>query len=140
MAVVGSGGTDPAVVARIASLEAEQVPSATQTYQMPTTAATTNAVVVTTASATLTGWQGSNVSGTEYWVKFYDKASAPAVGTDIPVLSLRLPTQSPFPDLTPLKFVNGIAMAITMTGAVADTAGVSIPGDIVGINIFFKGN
>lgn len=138
MAEIGGGGTDASTLARISSLEAQQVPSANATYQMPTTAANTNAVLIASGKGTLTGWQGSNVSGSEYYVKFYDKATAPVVGTDVPVLTIRLPTQEKFPDLPPLTYVNGLGMAITLTGALADTNGVTNAGDIVGLNIFYR--
>lgn len=106
-------------------------------YQMPATADTSNAAQIKATPGGVLGWQGRNASGTEYYFKFYNLDRAPVVGTDIPFATIYLPPQDVFPDIPPLDFSVGISMAITPTGANGDTGGLAIPGDVVGINIFY---
>lgn len=108
-------------------------------FQMQTTAGggNTNAALIKNAPGGVFGWQGKNVSGAEYYFKFYDLARVPVIGTDVPFATILLSPQEPFPPLTMTDFSTGIGMAITRTSAFADTAGVVNDGDIVGINVFY---
>lgn len=103
------------------------------------TAATTNATSVKAASGNLFELTVSNPTATAAYVKLYDKATAPVVGTDVPVATLAIPAtaagvgekQFVF-GLLGKRFVNGIAIAVTGAAAATDTsvavAGVQITG------------
>lgn len=104
-------------------------------------AATTNAQSVKAAAGTLYGIQGYNKNtGTPAYLKIYDKASAPIVGTDIPVKVILLPAStggggSNVP-LGPqgVALVNGIAIAITAGIVDADTTAVGASDVVINLD------
>lgn len=70
----------------------------------------------------------ANAAAAARYVKFYDKATAPTVGTDVPAFTLLVPTASTMTiDLseTGVRFDNGIGFAFTTD---APDAGVAQPG------------
>jgi hypothetical protein len=89
--------------------------------------ADTNATVVSRATGKLGGWSLFNANAAARFLKIYDKASAPTVGTDVPVVTIALaPGQSPSVEMTAgIALANGLAFALTTgvddldTGAVA---------------------
>lgn len=91
-------------------------------------AATTNATVVKASSAQLVGIVASNVNAAVRYLKLYNKATAPTVGTDVPLLTLSLPlggvpVVASFGDGIP--FSAGLSFALTTGLADADTAAVA---------------
>lgn len=106
------------------------MPTVTNTPTAPTphtlnSAATTNATSVKTSAGTITGMVASNTSASARYLKIYNKASAPTVGTDIPVLTVPLPAGSltPInPGVLGIRLATGIAYAITAGAADNDTA------------------
>lgn len=98
-----------------------------------TAAATTNATSVKASAGRLYGLHLCNLAAAVRFVKFYNKASAPTVGTDTPVATYPLPTGTRLDVdlLSGISFSTGIAYAIT--GAVADTDTTAIAAnDVVG--------
>lgn len=95
-------------------------------------AATTNATSVKASGGRLYTVQVANTSASVKFVKFYNKASAPTVGTDTPVARYAVPAGWSGDLLdTPLgrAFSTGIAFAITGGGADSDTTAVAA-GDV----------
>jgi hypothetical protein len=93
-----------------------------------TSAATTNATSVSTSANTLLyGYYISNTNSSVRYVKFYNKASAPTVGTDTPVLVLAIPgtgaANVSFP--AGINFTTGLAFATTTGAADSDTGAVA---------------
>ena len=91
-------------------------------------AATTNATSVKNTSASLYSLVASNTGASIRYLKLYNKASAPTVGTDIPVLTLPIPAGSFInPPLGAMgaRFATGLAYAITGAAADADTTAVA---------------
>ena len=90
-------------------------------------AASTNATSVKASPGTLYGLTANNVNAAVRYLKLYNKASAPTVGTDTPTLTIALPpaavTSVPFP--VGVEFSTGIAFALTTGVADSDTAAVS---------------
>lgn len=89
--------------------------------------ASTNATVVKATGGVVTSVVANNINAAVRYLKFYDKATAPTVGTDTPVHTIAMPAAS-VQNITfayPLGFTNGIAFAITSGVAVADTGAVS---------------
>lgn len=97
-------------------------------------AATTNATVFNAAQTRLGRFTASNTGATVAFVKIYDKATAPVVGTDIPVATLCVPGLTTGTFVTcllgfPLKL--GFGIAITGVGTDADATAVGLAQVIV---------
>lgn len=108
-------------------------------YRLLTAAATTNATSIKATPGKLAKITAFNAATSLRYLKLYNKASAPTVGTDTPIATLAMPPSAMFEfnlaDIG-LIFTAGIAYAITTGSADADTTAVTA-GDIVGLNIFY---
>lgn len=85
--------------------------------------ASTNATSVLARRSRLEQITAINTTATIYYLKFYDKASAPTVGSDVPVFTVPIPgsvsgagVSIPFP--SGVRFRLGLAFALT--GGLAD--------------------
>lgn len=91
-------------------------------------AATTNATSVKASAGTVNQIIVNNTNAAVRYLKLYNKASAPTVGTDTPVLTLAIPAGS-VQHVTlgsrGLRLGTGIAYALTTGIAVADTGAVA---------------
>lgn len=99
-------------------------------------AATTNATsVAATANTLLLGYYISNTNSSVRYVKFYNKASAPTVGTDTPVLVLAVPGSGAANVSFPagINFTTGLAFATTTGAADSDTGAVALNEVIVNL-------
>lgn len=101
-----------------------------------TSAATTNAVVVKASTGSVYEVSISNFTGTTGYFKFYNKATAPTVGTDIPILTVAVASGTTYAtDFGPLgkRFNAGISYAYTGgTGLANDTAAAVVGAQISG--------
>lgn len=97
------------------------------------TAATTNAAVVKASAGSLYELAVSNLTASAIYVKFYNKASAPTVGTDVPVLTIPVVANAtlmqPFGALGK-RFGTGIAIAVTGAAVATDTTAVAVGAQI----------
>lgn len=96
-------------------------------------AATTNATSTKAAPGILYGFSLCNATASAKWFKFYNKATAPTVGTDAVFLKVQIPANG-CRDRSMLLGVNfplGIAYAITGAAANTDTTAVAA-GDVSG--------
>lgn len=112
------------VTAAASSFGATTTPATGTAYSLVTTAST-NAASARNAAASLFEITVSNPTATAAYVKVYNKASAPTVGTDVPVLTIPAPAGSlQSPNLGPIgkRFSSGIAVAVTAAAAATDTA------------------
>ncbi len=102
---------------------------ATPTASAINSAATTNATSIKASAGTVYNVLVSNTGASTRYVKLYNKASAPTVGTDIPVITISIPTngtvQAEFGALG-YRFATGIALAITGGAADTDTTSVGV--------------
>ena len=101
---------------------------ATPTPSNVNSAATTNATVVKGSAGTLYNIGASNTGAAAAFIKLYNKATAPTVGTDVPVLTLVVPASGNVDfDLGPMghRFATGIGLAITNLAADSDTTAVA---------------
>jgi hypothetical protein len=96
-------------------------------------AATTNATSVKVGSGVVVGWHLANTSAAVKFVKLYDKASAPTVGTDVPIHTIALAAngRADAINILGIPFTLGIAYAITGAAADSDATAVAL-NDIVG--------
>lgn len=133
VAVTGAGTVAGGAVIRVAiGNNAAVVTNATLN-----SAATTNATSVKAAQGTVYSITASNQSAAAKFVKLYNKASAPTVGTDIPILTIAVPVGSA--TVINISSVNfgtqgftlntGIALAITNLIADSDATAVAV-GDV----------
>lgn len=98
---------------------------------------TTNATSVKTLTGDVFKVIGYN-AGVVTYLKFYNKASAPTVGTDTPLFTIYLPANTAFAlDLDGFNFSTGIAYALTTGSADADTGAVAA-GAVLGLNIAYQ--
>lgn len=91
-------------------------------------AANTNATVVKGSAGTLYNIGASNTGAAAAFIKLYNKATAPTVGTDVPVLVLMVPAGGNVDfDLGPVghRFSAGIGLAITNLAADTDTTAIA---------------
>lgn len=99
-------------------------------------AATTNGNLVRTQGGRVAGWVITNTAASARYVKLYDKATSPTVGTDVPVVTIGLPAngRSEFAVPGNFSFANGIGIGIT--GAAADSDTTAVAANDVQVNIF----
>lgn len=100
-------------------------------------AATTNATLAKASAGDLHITSGNNINAAIRYLKIYNKATAPVVGTDVPVITMALePLKSFHVDWGGQYFSAGIAYALTTGAADADT-GALTAGDILGLSITY---
>lgn len=100
-------------------------------------AASTNATLAKNATGNLFLAAGYNSNAAVRYLKIYNKASAPTVGTDTPTFTFALPPTGAFAiDLPSQYFSTGIAYALTTGSADSDTGAVAA-NDILGLNIAY---
>lgn len=136
--MVGLDAPIPAGANTIGTVNATTTP-ATPTSSTLTSAATTNATLVKSTAGNLFEISADNFNAAARFLKLYNKATAPTVGTDVPVLTIPLPVAGSAPVTINFgsqgkRFTTGIGYAITGAQAVSDTT-VIAAGDVhVGIS------
>lgn len=106
------------------------IPGTPATPGKKISAATTNATLVKNSAGVLLYLNGTNTNASPRFVKWYDKASAPTVGTDVPIHTFMLPGNTSGAgiviQLSPngCNFATGLAYAITAGVADSDTTAV----------------
>ena len=92
------------------------------------TAATTNATLIKSTGASLYASVFSNTTAATIYVKYYNKATAPTVGTDIPLITVPVPAgatvQMEFGRLG-CRFALGLGIAVTANMIATDTTAVT---------------
>lgn len=100
-------------------------------------AADTNATSVKASAGVLSSLSVNNLNAAARYLKLYNKATAPTVGTDTPIRTLAIPAGASL-EFTfgkgGLYFSTGIAYALTTGIAVADTGAVSASEHAVGLS------
>ena len=102
--------------------------------------ATTNANVVKASGGNLYSIVAIGLSSTVRFLKLYNKATAPSVGTDIPLMTIPVPSNTQgagvaIPFSMGVNFPLGIAIAIT-SGAADNDTGAILAGEVV-INLTY---
>jgi hypothetical protein len=114
-------------------------PEASATRRLLSAAASVNATNVKNAAGKVYKITGENAAVAKRYLKLYDKATAPTVGTDAPIWTQALPASGPFTLDFPvgLAFASGIGFGLTTGAADADT-GALTAADIVNMNIAYE--
>ena len=109
------------------------------TSRLLSAAASVNSTLVRAGATDLYGADGYNNNAAARFLKIYDKATAPTVGTDTPRRTMRLPptAQYSFSFTPPLYVSLGLGYGITTAAADADT-GALTAGDIVAQSIDYS--
>jgi hypothetical protein len=103
--------------------------------------ASTNATVVAAGKQRLVGGIVSNTSAAIKYLKFYDKATAPTVGTDTPVMTIALPATSNTPVnsfATDIGVYFTLGFTYALTGAQADTDTTALTAGDVVVNFLYN--
>jgi anti-sigma factor ChrR (cupin superfamily) len=101
-------------------------------------AASTNATNVKSGAGQVYAVHCMNTNAALRYLKLYDKASAPTVGTDTPVITVPLPTNVPIA-IQPacgIAFANGIGFA--MTTGIADSDATAVAANEIVLNLLYK--
>lgn len=102
--------------------------------------ADTNAAVIKATAGKLYGVQASNVNTAVRYLKLYNKATAPTVGTDVPVKTIAIPGGGTAGGVRNVEIVGGadftagIAMALTTEATDAGTTAVAASEIVVNID------
>jgi hypothetical protein len=100
--------------------------------------ASVNNTLVKASAGKLVGGQISNSTATIEYIKFYNKATAPVAGTDVPVLTLAVPANACI-DLGSIfgvygvSFTTGIGFAVTGLSPDTDTTAITAGGVVVNL-------
>jgi hypothetical protein len=111
--------------------------SATHTSRIVSAAASTNATSAKATNGTVKMATGYNAAGAGRYLKFYNKTSAPTVGTDTPRKTVYLPATTAFAIQMDDYYSQGIAYALT-TGAADNDTGALTAADVLGLNIDYN--
>lgn len=111
--------------------------SSTGSSRIVSAAASTNGTSAKATNGTLKQVVGYNAAAAARYLKFYNKTSAPTVGTDTPVLTVYLPATTAFALDFDHYFSQGIAYALTTGSADSDTAALTA-GDVLGLNVLYN--
>lgn len=123
------GRTPTSLAATVAGSGSFLVTPTTPTTFNLTAAGTTNATSIKASAGTVYNVVVTNIAAATRFVKLYDKASAPTVGTDIPIVTIPLATapgfQTVFLGPQGKRFTLGIALATTVAQIDTDVAAVT---------------
>lgn len=109
------------------------------TARLVSSAATTNSTLIKASACTIFTIDAINTTASVKFLKIYNKATAPTIGTDTPVLTIAIPANS-------VNFVRSFPGGIRLatgcgygeTGAVADNDTTAVAaGDIVALNFTY---
>jgi hypothetical protein len=115
----------------------ESIAAADGVSRIASAGASTNATVAKASSGSLHFVSGYNAAVAVRYLKLYDKATSPTVGTDVPFLTIALPASSAFNlNLGGLRFATGIGYGLT-TGAADNDTGALTAADVVGLSVTY---
>ena len=100
----------------------------TPTQTFTNSAASTNDTSTKASAGTVWSVVATNINAAVRYLKLYNKASAPTVGTDVPVLTIPIPAGGIVQvdgGSNGIRFGTGIAWALTTGGTDADATGVA---------------
>lgn len=138
--VPGTYATEPIQIAQVTATQpisgtvtATVTPPAPATPYFLNSAATTNGNLVMTGTSGLQAFYATNEGATVAYVKLYNKATAPTVGTDVPEMIIPIPAAAsgvpgvanPNIGFSGFRFPLGLGIAITANAVYTDTTAVA---------------
>lgn len=111
----------------------------TDASRIVSAAADTNTTSAKASAGVLYHARGYNAAAAVRYLKFYNKATAPTVGTDTPVLTLALPPSAAFSFDWPIGryFATGIGYGM-VTGAADNSTTALTAADVLGLNVEYR--
>ena len=103
--------------------------TAAATVQRINALATTNLTSAAVGARTVTGFVLVNTTAAFKFVKLYDKASAPVLATDVPLVTLAVPPNGTL--VSDASFAIALGLAYAITNLVADTDATAVTADAV---------
>jgi len=125
--VTGTGSLRVTIASNNTAFTVNNTPT-TPTASTISSAATTNATSIKASAGVLHSVSASNVGAAAAFLKLYNKASAPTVGTDVPVLTIPIAASGVVNltfGATGMALGTGVALAITNLVADADTTAIA---------------
>lgn len=101
-------------------------PSAGLTTRRINAAATTNSTLVKALAGQVYAWSFSNPSAAAKFVRLFDKATAPTVGTDTPVLTIALAAGATATFSTEIGIAFALGIGFDITGANGDADATAV--------------
>jgi hypothetical protein len=96
-------------------------------------AATTNATSVKASTGRVFGWQLTNTTAAAKYVRLYNLAAAPTVGTSTPVYNIVLPANATVNATFPMGIGHSTGIAYAITNAIADLDATAVAAnDVLG--------
>ncbi len=122
-----TGVTTVATVSAVTAVTTAGTPLAPATPYFVNSTASTNGALILTGTSGLQAFYATNIGATPAYVKLYNKATAPTVGTDVPEMVIAVNSMTNnipgvaevVPGFNGHRFALGLGIAIT--GGVADT-------------------
>jgi len=135
-AVDASGNAQFLTINPLGGLYVQNSPGTTNglVIQKMNSAATTNAVSEKASPGNVYNWTLFNTAAYTVFVHFYNKASAPTVGTDVPVFTIGIPAGGSSSHSGTIGYSFSTGIATSTTKGYADTdATATLAGDLVGV-------
>lgn len=139
-ALGANGGLKVEGLSTMTALQVFQAPQTSGGYTIfrLLSAATTNSNNIKGSAGQIFGWFLYNNTSSAKFVKLYNKATAPTVGTDVPVLTVPLPPNGG----ANIEYLGGVAfgtgIGVGITGAIGDADTTAVALNDVTVNIFYK--
>jgi len=131
-------GTNAALVAGTAAvgdvgLQVRANATGAMTVAKILAAATTNATSVKASAGRVFGWQLTNTTAAAKYVRLYNLATAPTVGTSTPVYNIVLPANATVNATFPMGIGHSTGIAYAITNAIADLDATAVAAnDVLG--------
>ena len=137
--VLGTYATEPIPAAQASATQAVSgtvtatvTPPAPATPYFVNSAANTNGALILTGTSSVHSLWATNEGASPAYVKLYNKATAPTVGTDIPEMIIPVPAAAagvpgvvnPNMGFIPFRFALGLGIAITRNAVYTDTTAI----------------
>ena len=137
--VQGTYATEPIPAAQVSATQpvsgtvtATVTPPAPATPYFLNSAATTNGALILTGTSSVHSLWATNEGASVAYLKLYNKATAPTVGTDIPEMTIPIPAAvsgvpgvaNPNMGFIPFRFALGLGIAITRNAIHTDTTAI----------------
>jgi len=137
--VQGTYATEPIPAAQVTAAQpVSGTVTATVTPPAPTTpyfvnsAATTNGALIITGTSSVHSLWATNEGASTAFLKLYNKATAPTVGTDVPEMIIPIPAAvggvpgvaNPNMGFIPFRFALGLGISITRNAVFSDTTAI----------------
>jgi hypothetical protein len=141
--VDGSAATQPVSVASLplptgAATESTLASlGATSSISHRVSAASNNAANIKSSAGTVMGWRIFNVADYSIYVKLYNKATSPTVGTDTPVQTIGVQAGTSA-DASGLGISYSTGISIAITKAITDADNTAVAASDCVVDIFYK--